>query len=281
MRPIQKFAWYNMVVVAIIGIVVLVRFIVSGEVSLDMGGIVLFVGSIFIFRYSKDKVVRDERDAEIERQATTAALWAVMIYFTAAGTYITMDFDRSPIQWQSFINFFCGGYVLFFAVASTVIIALFGREKEDDGGFTQSLGELSGMQIEALMMTPFFAAILIIVLYHFPVTGNTPRDIKLGLALQNMPILLFFIFPFYIHRGRAYEFFRPVIGKARRIMLRSTLATAVAGLVIIAAIYLLHGADAVHANLFILTGFCSFSTGSLVYWVCLLFSPALPGESRR
>jgi hypothetical protein len=281
MRPLLKFAWVELTMVAVIAISVLIQYIVKGVFEISPAGIALFTAGIFVFKYSKAKVIQDERDVEIERQANTAALLAVFIYFIAAGAYVILDLDQKPIGHGAFVNFFCSGFTLYFLVLSLVIIVLFGQEKETTGGWLESLGEMSGLQKESLSVLSIIAALLILALLRFPVSDSTPFDIALGTALLLVPVVAFFLFPFFIHTGRAYDYYRPVINRARRTMLWSAAVGMTIGLLVIAAMYLLKGPEAIYLNLFLVSGYCAISLGVLVFLACLLVSPAKPEVIRQ
>ncbi|MBW7997123.1 MAG: DUF2178 domain-containing protein [Candidatus Glassbacteria bacterium] len=281
MRPLLKFAWVNLIIAAILVMASVIQFFVNGIVSMSPAVIALFVIGPLIVRLSKDKISWDERDGEIDRQAATAGLWTVFIYFTAVGVYVMLDFDKNPVEHQMFINYFCVGYLLFFTAASLATIVLFGWSREKPGGIFEILREMTPRHKEAAIVLPFVLSMLIIALLRFPVSGHTPGDIALGIALMLIPLVSFFLFPFLMIVPRQDEFYQAVSNRARRVRLWSGAITGIAGLMIIAALYLFKGPEAIHANLFAVTGFCAFSMGILGFLVCLLPGSATPAENSR
>ena len=57
-------------------------------------------------------------------------------------------------------------------------------------------------------------------------------------------------------------------------MLWSTSVAMILGLLLIAILYVLEGSGAIYLNLFLVSGYCAFSLGIMVFLACLLVSPA-------
>ena len=279
MRPLQKMAWYNLGVIALIMAVFLVLLPLGGlgaAQSTSVALVALFAFGVIFLRRKKGEAFWDERDREIERQASLAGLWVFFMYYIAAGIYILMDLDESPIEHRVFTLYFYIGILIFFTIISLAVLVLFGWSKEKPGGILESLRGMTRLQKESLPVLLGTGPILIVFLLLFPVTGQKIEELALGLAFFLAAVILFFTIPAGMTPDEQDERDEAISGRARRVRLGGLSITVLVGLLAIAVLYALRGPGAINLNLFSLVGFCGFSVGLLAFLVSVLVKTTDP-----
>jgi len=264
MRPLQRMAWFNLGLIALIMVAFIVSIPLAGQgaargISVPLVALVVF-GIIFL-RRKKGEAFWDERDREIERQSSLAGLWVFFMYFIAFGIFIIMDQDQKPIERHLFTSYFFFGILLFFTVLSLAILVLYGTNTEKSGGLSESMRRMTKMQKESLLVLMGVIPIQIAFLSVFPVTGRDIVEIFLGFSLFLVSGIAFIAIPAGMTPDESDERDEAIGRRARRIRTLGMAITVVIGCLMIAALYAVKGPDAVYPNLFCLVGFCAFTVG--------------------
>ena len=281
MRPLQRMAWFNLGLIALIMVAFIVSIPLAGQgaargISVPLVALVVF-GIIFL-RRKKGEAFWDERDREIERQSSLAGLWVFFMYFIAFGIFIIMDQDQKPIERHLFTSYFFFGILLFFTVFSLAILVLYGTNTEKSGGLSESLRRMTKMQKESLLVLMGVIPIQIAFLSAFPVTGRDIVEIFLGFSLFLASVIAFIAIPAGMTPDESDERDEAIGRRARRIRTLGMVITVVIGCLMIAALYAVKGPDAVYPNLFFLVGFCAFTVGIWTFLASIPVQYAGRGE---
>ena len=264
MRPLQRMAWFNLVVIALIMWAFLISIPLAGQ-GAARGTLVPLVAlvafGIIFLRRKKGEVFWDERDREIERQSSLAGLWVFFMYFIAFGIFIMLDQDQKPIERHLFTSYFFFGILLFLTVQALAALVLYGTNTEKSGGLSESLRLMTKLQKESLLVLMGVIPIQIAFLWAFPVMGRDMVKISLGLSLFLVSGIAFIAIPAGMTPDESDERDEAIGRRARRISLLGIAITAVVGCLVIAALYAVKGPGAVYLNLFFLVGFCAFTVG--------------------
>ena len=269
MRPLQKMAWYNLGVVALVTIVFLVLFLLKGFdtaiVALTLAG---FIGFCVIFlRRKKGEAFWDERDRDIERQSSLAGLWVFFVYYVAFGVFIMVGHSHKPIEYKIFVCYFWFGFLLFFMVQALAVLVLYGTEAEKPGSFLEGLRRMTKLQKEAWLVLLVIIPVQLVFLLKFPVSGRDIVESGLGFVLFLGAVLLFFVVPVGMTPDESDRRDEKIGRIARKAGLRTAVVTFIASCLGLLVLYALEGTGAIYPNLLFLAGFCSFSLGLLIYLI--------------
>jgi hypothetical protein len=125
MSAMQKFAWFNLVVIALTLVAVLLIFPFAGKGALGGFGLLGLIGfGPLFFRKESGQVVTDERDQLIQLRSWIVAysiFWVVFVLTAVVLTVVVYGSDGtipvSVVQCSVF-----GGFMLVYALASVAIL---------------------------------------------------------------------------------------------------------------------------------------------------------------
>ena len=232
MRPLQRMAWFNLVVIALIMWAFLISIPLAGQ-GAARGTLVPLVAlvafGIIFLRRKKGEAFWDERDREIERQSSLAGLWVFFMYFIAFGIFIMLDQDQKPIERHLFTSYFFFGILLFLTVQALAALVLYGTNTEKSGGLSESLRLMTKLQKESLLVLMGVIPIQIAFLWAFPVMGRDMVKISLGLSLFLVSGIAFIAIPAGMTPDESDERDEAIGRRARRISRLGIAITAVVG----------------------------------------------------
>jgi len=125
MSALQKYAWFNLAVVALTVVTVLLLFPLMGKGALGgLGWLGLTGLGPFFFRGKPGQVVTDERDQQIQRRSWVLAyalFWVAFVLAAALVAPLAYGYDGAVPVWVVQVSVF-GGYMFVCALASVAIL---------------------------------------------------------------------------------------------------------------------------------------------------------------
>src|SRR5262245_62077821 len=136
MSALQKFAWFNLAVIALTIVAVVSLLPVLGKGALGGFGMLGFLGfGPFFFRRQPGHVVTDERDQLIQRRSWVLAysfFWVVFVLAAVVLSAVVYGEDGavpvSVLRW----SVFCG-FMLVYTLASVAILVQYAGGSRDAG----------------------------------------------------------------------------------------------------------------------------------------------------
>ncbi|MBN2288963.1 MAG: DUF2178 domain-containing protein [Candidatus Glassbacteria bacterium] len=276
MRPLQKMAWFSLGVsiLAAAGFLLLVP-LAGAAAARGALGLVGLIGLGLVFlRRKKGEGFWDERDREVERQSSLAALWVFFMYFVACGMFIMLGPGDRPLERDVFMAFFLFGLLIFFAVQAAAALVLYGTDREKPGGLLEGLRTMTKLQKGSLLVLLGVVPMLTAFFLAFPQAAAGTVEIALAFALFLATVILFFAVPAAMTPDEADRRDEAIGRRARRARLYAAAVSAAAGCLAVAALYAWKGPGQAYAILFLLAGFCAFSAGLLVFLVSIVLQCA-------
>ena len=135
MTALQRYAWYNLVVIGLAGLCVVIFYPFLGGRALGCLGLLGLLGlSPILFRKKPGQVCYDERDRLIQLRATTLAYAIFWVGFTQAAAIGSMavyggngSVPVKVVQMSVFVSL-----MLFLAVQSVAILIQYARDARGD-----------------------------------------------------------------------------------------------------------------------------------------------------
>lgn len=134
MSAMQKFAWFNLAVIALTLVAVLTLLPFLGHRTLGNFGFLGFLGlGPLFFRKKPGRVLMDERDRLIQLRSFMLAYGLFWVFFVLAATFLSAAFygpeGAVPVKVVQFSVVCC--FILMYAAASVAILVQYGREAGD------------------------------------------------------------------------------------------------------------------------------------------------------
>jgi hypothetical protein len=134
MSALQKFAWFNLAVIALTLVAVLSLLPFLGKGALGGFGFLGFIGlGPLFFRKKPGQVVTDERDLMIQRRAWVLAyslFWVVFVLAAVLLSAVVYGQDGAVPVWVVQSSVFCG-FLLVYALASIAILVQYAGGARD------------------------------------------------------------------------------------------------------------------------------------------------------
>ena|SRR5437868_4304771 len=136
MSATQKFAWFNLAVIALTLGVVLALLPFLGKAALGGLGFLGLLGfGPFFFRKKPGQVPTDERDQLIQQRSWIVAyalFWVVFVLAAVLFSPLVYGQDGAVPVWVIQISVFCG-FMLVYALASVAILVQYAGGSKDAG----------------------------------------------------------------------------------------------------------------------------------------------------
>lgn len=134
MSPMQKYAWFNLAVIAVTTVIVLALLPFLGKGALGGSGFLGLLGfGVLFFRKKPGKVLTDERDQLINLRSNVLAyaiFWIVWVLAASLLSALVYGEDGAvPVQVVQISVF--GGLMLVYAVMSIAILVQYARGTKD------------------------------------------------------------------------------------------------------------------------------------------------------
>lgn len=136
MSAVQKWAWFNVAVIAVtlVAVVSLLPFLGKGALGgFGVLGLIGF-GPLF-FRRTPGQVLTDERDQLIQRRSWVLAyslFWVVFVLAAVVLSAVVYGWEGAVPVWVVQSSVFCG-FLLVYAVASVAILVQYAGGSKDAG----------------------------------------------------------------------------------------------------------------------------------------------------
>lgn len=136
MSAMQKFAWFNLVVISLTIMAVLALLPFLGKSALGGFGLLGLMGfGPFFFRRKPGHVVADERDQLIQQRSWIVAyslFWVVFVLAAAVLSPVVYGQEGGVPVWVVQSSVFCG-FMLVYALASIAILIQYAGGTRDAG----------------------------------------------------------------------------------------------------------------------------------------------------
>ena len=134
MSAMQRFAWFNLAIIAFTLVAVFSLLPLLGKGALGGFGFLGFLGfSPFFFRKKPGQVLIDERDQQIQRRSFVLAYSVCWVVFVLAAVYLSAAVygpdGAVPVLVVQY-SVFCG-FMLMQAVGAIAILVQYGRGSKD------------------------------------------------------------------------------------------------------------------------------------------------------
>ncbi|MCE5269655.1 hypothetical protein LLH00_00030 [bacterium] len=274
MRPLQRWSVYNLsVVVSGVTLYLILFFLFDRNIASRIAG-PLTCGSFgvgaLLLRRKREEDYSDEREREIERSASLIGLWMFYVYFVAAGIYIMFSNGGKTISTDTFSTFWWLGVFLLVVTMSLSTIVQYGWGKEKRTAVLEYLYGAGELQKGAIMTLVIMSAILTVFLFIFPLHPSSPVDWAMGIFYMLTAVFMFFSLSANISVSERDAQDTSIIAKARRERWWVLIATFLAGLALIAAVYAFQGVGAVDMGWFLLAGYCAFGVAGLSFLASII-----------
>lgn len=134
MSALQKFAWFNLAVIALALVVVLALVPLLGRGALGGLGVLGFLGfGPFFFRKKPGQVLTDERDQLIQRRSIVlgySVFWVVFVFVGVVLSAAVYGLDGAVPVWVV-QNSVCFGIMFVYAAASLAILIQYAGVPKD------------------------------------------------------------------------------------------------------------------------------------------------------
>jgi len=134
MSALQKFAWFNLAVIALTLVAVLALLPLLGQGALGGFGFLGLIGcGPLFFRKRPGQVVTDERDSLIQQRSWIVAyalFWVVFVLAAVLFSPLVYGQDGAVPVWVIQISVFCG-FMLVYALASVAILVQYAGGSKD------------------------------------------------------------------------------------------------------------------------------------------------------
>ncbi|HUU27374.1 MAG TPA: hypothetical protein VM123_06145 [archaeon] len=281
MTSMQKFAWANLVVIAliIIAYLCLIPYFGIQKTTQGMAGMIGIIGlwgfvPIYYGIKRPRKLVFDERERAIFSRSLLAVLfvlwlylWAVcmipwFIYSTKGETSIAIQ-ALPTILWGAL--FFC---ILTFSVA---VLIQYGRESANaESGLLDRFRNMAGLQQASWMTLAILLCVLIPFLLFFPVAGRNVVENIFGIMVCLASGGIFWGMQNQYKSLQMGERDAGICRRAEKLGLLGLVITFSLGCLGLAVLYLLKGPEWISLNMLFFIGFCGFAVGLLVRPVSVL-----------
>ncbi|MEA2064230.1 MAG: hypothetical protein U9P14_11065 [Gemmatimonadota bacterium] len=153
MRPLQKIALFNLIVITLAaGVCLFLLTVWPPRAALSAFALTALLGFGTVFaRKEKGKVLYDERDKQVGTTAQRAGFFIFWLYFIAACVIIPFAYNHQPVPSYMFGYLLWGGLVILMATQSVATLVLYRRDSEKSGKLLDSFRNMTDLQKGAYM----------------------------------------------------------------------------------------------------------------------------------